>query len=70
LRNLVNERVLSCVNGAFSQRWYDVAITNGKNADRLDVVWGTAVLPELVADALKKQKYDAITSCIMRPLPV
>lgn len=61
VRNLVNERVLSCVNGAFSQRWYDVAITNGKNADRLDVVWGTAVLPELVADALKKQKYDVIT---------
>jgi predicted phosphoserine aminotransferase len=61
IRNLVNDRVLSCVNGAFSQRWYDVATTNGKNADRLDVVWGTAVLPELVAEALKKQKYDAIT---------
>jgi predicted phosphoserine aminotransferase len=61
VRNLVNDRVLSCVNGAFSQRWYDVATTNGKKADRLDVVWGTAVLPDLVADALNKQKYDAIT---------
>ena len=61
VRNLVNDRVLSCVNGAFSQRWYDVAINNGKNADRLDVEWGTAVPPELVAEALRKQKYDAVT---------
>jgi predicted phosphoserine aminotransferase len=61
IRNLVNERVLSCVNGAFSQRWYDVAVTNGKPADKLEVVWGTAVLPELVADALKKQRYDVVT---------
>lgn len=61
VRNLVNDRVLSCVNGAFSQRWYDVAVNNGKNADRLDFEWGTAVLPELVADALGKHKYDAVT---------
>ena len=29
VRNLANERVLSCVNGSFSKRWYDVAIANG-----------------------------------------
>jgi predicted phosphoserine aminotransferase len=61
VRNLVNDRVLSCVNGAFSQRWYDVAVTNGKNADKLEVASGMAVLPEMVADALKKQKYDIVT---------
>ena len=28
------ESVLSCINGSFSQRWNDVAIANGKQADK------------------------------------
>ena len=61
IRNLVNERVLSCVNGAFSKRWYEVATTNGKAADKLEVPPGGAILPDMVAEALKKQKYEAVT---------
>ncbi len=61
IRNLVNDRVLCCVNGSFSQRWLDVAASCGKNADKVEAAWGQAVLPEMVADMLKKQKYDAIT---------
>lgn len=61
VRNLVRRRVLCCVNGAFSNRWYEVATSNGKNADKVEVPWGQPILPDHVASALKRQHYDAIT---------
>lgn len=61
IRNLVKERVLTCVNGSFSGRFFEVAASNGKAADKIEVPWGQAILPEMVAEALKKEKYDAIT---------
>lgn len=61
VRNLVQNDVLSCINGAFAERWYQVAISNGKQADRLDVPWGEAITPDLLADALKKKSYEAVT---------
>jgi predicted phosphoserine aminotransferase len=61
IRNLVEKDVLSCVNGAFSQRWYDVAVSNGKNADQLNFEWGKAVTPDALRDALKKKHYEAVT---------
>ena len=61
IRNLVQRDVLSCVNGAFSKRWYDVAVSNGKQVDRLDVTWGEAITPELLAEALKAKSYEAVT---------
>ncbi len=61
MRNLVTGRVLNCVNGSFSGRWHEVAVSNGKAADKIEVPWGQAVLPEMVAEALKKESYDAIT---------
>lgn len=61
VRNLVKEKVLCCVNGSFSGRWFDVAVSNGKIANKVEVPWGQAVLPEMVAEALNKESYDAIT---------
>jgi aspartate aminotransferase-like enzyme len=61
VRNLAKRDVLSCVNGAFSQRWYEVAVTNAKQADRLEADWGQPILPEMVADALNKKEYELIT---------
>ncbi len=61
MRNLVSRDVLCCVNGAFSQRWYDVAVSNGKQADRLDVEWGRAVSAEKLYEALKKKHYEAVS---------
>ena len=61
IRNLVNKDVLCCINGAFSERWYDVAVSNGKTADRLDAEWGKAVKPEQLRAALKKKQYEAVT---------
>jgi predicted phosphoserine aminotransferase len=61
VRNLAQDRVLSCVNGSFSQRWHEVTTTNGKIADKVEAPWGEAVLPEMVAEAIQKEKYDVIT---------
>ena len=61
IRNLAKQNVLSCVNGAFSQRWYEVAKTNGKQADRLEVEWGQPITAQIVAEALKRKEYDLIT---------
>jgi len=61
IRNFVQESVLSCVNGAFAQRWFDVAVANGKKADKLEVDFGEAITPELLRDALKQKHYEAVT---------
>lgn len=61
VRNLAKQTVLSCVNGAFGKRWYEVAQTNGKQADLLEVEWGQPLLPEAVAEALRKKQYEVIT---------
>ena len=61
VRNLVGKRVLSCVNGAFAERWYEVAVHNGKQTDKLAFEWDQPVDPQAVAAALKKERYDAVT---------
>lgn len=61
IRNLANKDVLCCVNGAFSQRWFEVAITNGKQTDQLESEWGKPILPEQLRDALKKKHYEVVT---------
>jgi aspartate aminotransferase-like enzyme len=61
VRNFANARVLNCINGAFGSRWHDVARTNGKQADKLDVPWGQPITAEMVAGALKGQDYEILT---------
>ena len=60
IRNCVKERVLCCMQGAFSDRWLKVALANGKKADPLRVEWGRAVTADLVDRALSSGAYDAI----------
>ncbi len=62
VRNFVPDggRILACTNGAFGNRWYDVAVTNGKPADKLETEWDQPITPELVAEALGKQAYDIV----------
>lgn len=59
VRNCVEKRVLVAMLGAFSDRWYDIAVLNGKEADKLQVEWGKAIKPEMVDKALATGKYDA-----------
>lgn len=61
IRNFVDKRVLSCVNGAFADRWYEVAIANGKDTQKLEFDWDKPVHPDLVAAALKHGGFDALT---------
>ncbi|MDR3575505.1 MAG: alanine--glyoxylate aminotransferase family protein [Anaerolineaceae bacterium] len=61
VRNFVQESLLACLNGAFSERWYDVAVSNGKQADTLGVPWGQVIQPDALAEALKKKQYEAVT---------
>lgn len=62
VRNSVRDdrRVLHCVNGAFSERWVDVSLANGKQVDVISVDWGRAITPEMVAAALDGAQYDAV----------
>jgi aspartate aminotransferase-like enzyme len=61
VRNLSRESVLSCVNGAFGQRWHQVALANGKQAHKLETEWNQHITPEMVAEALGEKHYEAIT---------
>lgn len=60
VRNFINKSVLFCINGAFSRRWFDIAIANGKQAANLAVDDGQAILPDLLAETLKKKHYEAV----------
>ena len=57
IRNGVQQRVVNFVNGAFSQRWYQVSQGCAKEAIRVDVDWGKAVKPDLV-DEILQQHHD------------
>jgi aspartate aminotransferase-like enzyme len=61
IRNFVKRDVLCCVNGAFAERWYDVAVGNGKTAHRLETSWDRPITPEMVSAALREQHFEAIT---------
>jgi predicted phosphoserine aminotransferase len=61
VRNGVRRRVLSLVNGAFSERFHSIARSCGLEAERLEVPWGEAHTPELLADALRGGSFDAVT---------
>ena len=60
IRNTVARRVLVLTNGAFSERFHEVALACGVEADRLEAPWGRAVDPAAVASALAGGKYDAV----------
>ena len=60
VRNCVRQRVLCCVQGAFSERWKQVAELNGKEVGEIRVDWGGAIKPGPVDDALSTGKFDAI----------
>lgn len=76
VRNLVRGKVLNCMCGAFSDKWFDVSQRCGKEAVALQVEWGQPIRPEAVREALSAGGFDAVTlihnetSCGVRnPLP-
>lgn len=61
IRNFVDRKVLACVNGAFADRWYEVAVSNGKETEKLAFEWDQPVDPERVAAAVKAGGFEALT---------
>ncbi len=61
IRNLVKKKLLACMNGAFSDKWNDVAKRCGKETTGLKFDWGQPVDPEAVRKELATGAYDAIT---------
>lgn len=61
LRNGARQRVLSLVNGAFSERFHKISVACGLETDVLEAEWGDVHTPARLADALKGGRYDAVT---------
>jgi aspartate aminotransferase-like enzyme len=61
IRNLVERGVLSCMCGAFSDKWFDVAKRCGKNAEPLQVDWGKHIDHKEVERQLGTGKFDTVT---------
>jgi aspartate aminotransferase-like enzyme len=62
-RSIVKQKALACVNGAFAQRYAKTLRACGKETDFLEVEWGKAVKPEMVAAKLDSGEYDTLTVC-------
>ncbi len=61
IRNLVAKKVLNCMCGAFSDKWLDVSKRCGKDAEGLQVPWGSPIRPELIDARLATGQFDALT---------
>ncbi len=61
IRNLVQKKVLNCMCGAFSDKWFDVSQRCGKPAEALQVDWGSPIRAEAVDRKLATGEFDALT---------
>lgn len=61
VRNCAPRSVLSLVCGAFSERFYKIAVACGRDADKVTVELGESNEPDAVRDAFERREYDAVT---------
>ncbi|HOW64547.1 MAG TPA: alanine--glyoxylate aminotransferase family protein [Candidatus Paceibacterota bacterium] len=61
IRNLVSKKVLCCMNGAFSDKWLDVAQRCGKEAEGLKAAWGSPIRAEAIDARLATGQFDTLT---------
>ena len=61
IRNLVSSKVLNCMCGAFSDKWLDVSKRCGKQAEALQVPWGSPIRAADVDKRLATGDFDALT---------
>src|SRR5439155_11832151 len=61
IRNLAAKKVLCCMCGAFSDKWLDVARRCGKEAEPLQVNWGSPIRAAAVEAKLATGQFDALT---------
>ncbi|MFX1376784.1 MAG: pyridoxal-phosphate-dependent aminotransferase family protein [Promethearchaeota archaeon] len=62
VRNLVKEeeKALFLSIGAFGDRWYDIGVTNGKNAFKKGVEWGHAITSEIIKETMENDNYSVV----------
>ena len=60
VRNCVARRLLVATNGAFSERFHEVAVACGVPAERLEAEWGKPVDPHSLEGPLKSGRFDAV----------
>ena len=61
IRNLVGRKVLNCMCGAFSDKWLDVSQRCGKEAEALQVPWGSPIRAAAIDQRLATGQFDALT---------
>lgn len=61
IRNLVQKKVLNLCCGAFSDKWYGVSQSCGKEAEKIQVEWGEAISPDAVREKLSEGGFDTVT---------
>src|SRR5688572_22607360 len=61
IRNVVSKKVLNCMCGAFSDKWFDVSKKCGKEAEALQVDWGSPIRAEAIDKKLSSGQFDALT---------
>jgi aspartate aminotransferase-like enzyme len=61
IRNVVQKKVLNCMCGAFSDKWFDVSKRCGKQAEALQVPWGSPIRAEAIDKKLATGEFDALT---------
>jgi len=61
IRNLVKSKVLNLCCGAFSDKWFGVAESCGKSAEKIQVEWGQPIDPEAVRAKLSEGGFDTVT---------
>ena len=62
VRNLIDngEKALFLSIGAFGERWYDIGISNGKNAIKEGVEWGHAITGEFAKEVMDRDNYSVV----------
>lgn len=61
LCNLTQKKVLTLCNGAFSDKWFDVAKKLGKEVEKLQYEWGQPIDPAQVRTKLSEGGFDTVT---------
>jgi aspartate aminotransferase-like enzyme len=61
IRNLVSKKALNCMCGAFSDKWLDVSQRCGKEAEGLQVPWGSPIRGEEIDRKLATGQFDVLT---------
>jgi len=58
--NCVAKKALHVVNGAFSKRWLKMSKAWGKEADSVEIPWGSAAKPADLEEKLNSGEYDVL----------